>query len=328
MSTTNTHGQRGGIVVGFDGSDQARKAAGWAVGEARRRDCPVLVVQAQPVPVPAVGYAWGPLAAPAWGPVAASEWGQTNLFGDERVRQHVERELDALVEECRAGAPGLSMAATVADGQPEMVLADVAGEIEAEMVVVGTSGLGGVPRALLGSTAAGVVHNTDRPVVVVRGEETERDGPVVVGIDGTDASEPAAGFAYTFAAQNGCALHAVHAQSDFPLDVLSGLGLWDRDTDRDVADTWLVDKFLGSWRRRYPDVELSVDVVDDRPARALLDRSERARLVVVGSRGRGAVRRALLGSVSHAVLYNAACPVAVVPGAEQTSATSATGTGA
>jgi nucleotide-binding universal stress UspA family protein len=55
-----------------------------------------------------------------------------------------------------------------------------------------------------------------------------------------------------------------------------------------------------------------IECVADRPAQALLDRADNAQLLVVGSHCHGIRRRVFLGSVSHAVLYHAPCPVAVV----------------
>lgn len=319
MTTNDTNGRLGGVsgvVAGFDGSDQARKAVFWAVDEATSRDHPLLITQAHLVPVATVGHAWGPIPAPAWG-ANASLWDQAHLFDDQRVREHNERALTALAEECRARAPELTVSTVMEDGPAQVVLSATAVNVGADLLVVGASGLGALPRMLVGSTAADVVHSADRPVVVARDAPAEDDAPVVVGVDGTDASERAVGFAFDFAARHGAALTAVHARSDWPLDMLTKAGLWNRDTDR-AADTTdpLADKVLGPWQRRHPDVPVRIEFVDDRPAQALLERSERARLLVVGSRGRGAVRRVLLGSVSHAALYHASCPVAIVPSPE------------
>ena len=73
----------------------------------------------------------------------------------------------------------------------------------------------------------------------------------------------------------------------------------------------LADRLAG-WAEKYPDVTVRRLVARDRPARALVEESGRAQLVVVGSRGRGGISGLLLGSVSQALLHHAACPVAVV----------------
>ena len=69
---------------------------------------------------------------------------------------------------------------------------------------------------------------------------------------------------------------------------------------------------LAGWGEKYPDVEVRRLVTRDRPARALVEESGRAQLVVVGSRGRGNATGLLLGSVSHGVLHASHCPVAIV----------------
>jgi nucleotide-binding universal stress UspA family protein len=73
---------------------------------------------------------------------------------------------------------------------------------------------------------------------------------------------------------------------------------------------------LAGWSEKYPDVEVDRRVVLGQPVQTLVDAADGAQLLVVGSRGRGAVRSALLGSVSHGVAHLATCPVAVVHTAE------------
>lgn len=70
---------------------------------------------------------------------------------------------------------------------------------------------------------------------------------------------------------------------------------------------------LVAWREEFPDVEVSGEVVRGRPARILAGASARSDLLVVGTRGRGGFPGLRLGSVSHAMLHTAHCPVAVVP---------------
>ena len=69
---------------------------------------------------------------------------------------------------------------------------------------------------------------------------------------------------------------------------------------------------LAVWQEKYPDVPTERQVIHQRPAAALIELGHRARILVVGSRGRGGFTRLLLGSVSQAVAQHAPCPVAVV----------------
>ncbi|MFC4852777.1 universal stress protein [Actinophytocola glycyrrhizae] len=303
-----------GVVVGFDGSDRARDAVWWAADEARRRDRPLTLVRAHGAPVPTVAHAWGPVVTPG-GAAAATGLGPAELLAHDRVREHAEQELAALADECRTRVPGLAVDTEAGEGRAAAVLLAAADQRDAALLVVGATGLSALPRAVLGSTTAELVHDAGRPVVVVRGDHTGRDAdaPVVLGTGGTEAADNAVGFAFEFAARHDCPLRVVHAWSDSPLDVLATLGLWELGSDTDEVAERIDEYVLREERQRHPEVSVRVDVVHDRPARALLDQAGTARLLVVGSRGRGPVRRALLGSVSHAALYHASCPVAVVP---------------
>lgn len=139
------------------------------------------------------------------------------------------------------------------------------------------------------------------------------DARVVVGVDGSSTSARAIEFAYDFADRHACELVAVHAWSDLPMDALAPIRSWDQDreTVRRKGQQILAESLSGS-AQRYPNVAVHQVVSLDRPAHALLEQAAGATLLVVGSHGRGAIRSLLLGSVSHAVLYHAPCPVAVL----------------
>lgn len=185
---------------------------------------------------------------------------------------------------------------------------------DAELVVLGPTGVSGFTRMLIGSTAVELVRTCDKPIVIVR--ETEHDlsnaaRRVVVGADGSDTSLRAVEFAYDFATRHEADLVAVHATSDVPIDTLGG----SEDIDlEDVvsAGRELLSRSIAEHSRRYPRVRTRRVITVECPVESLLEHAEDAALLVVGSLGRGAVRRALLGSVSHAVIHRSPCPVAIL----------------
>ena len=129
-----------------------------------------------------------------------------------------------------------------------------------------------------------------------------------VGIDGSPASEAATALAFDEASRRGVELVALHAWSD--IAVFPALGMdWH---NRESQGQEVLAERLAGWQEQYPDVPVKRLLVCDRPSRWLLEESERAQLVVVGSHGRGGFRGMLLGSVSSAVAQAATVPVIVV----------------
>lgn len=214
------------------------------------------------------------------------------LLPDDARAWHCDHSLRVLADECRAAHPALDVRTTTRPGHPGQVLAVLATKMDADLVVLGSRGHGPVARLVLGSTAAELVHLLDRPVVVVRG--AAGSGPVLLGLAGTETDGQAIDFAFEFAARHGAPLQAVHG-------------------DHHVRRPDELARALAPWQERYPRVDVRTEVVGDKPAHALLERSEGARLLVVGSHHHNAAHRMLHGSISHATLYHAECPVAVVP---------------
>ena len=181
---------------------------------------------------------------------------------------------------------------------------------EAEMVVVGSRGHGAFG-SLLGSVSAGLVQHAHCPVAVIHDEDPlmphPAQAPVLVGIDGSPTSELATAIAFDEASRRQVDLIALHAWSDADLFDFPGM---DWPTMKSSEDEVLAERLAG-WQERYPDVNVHRHVVCDRPARQLIEQSEAAQLVVVGSHGRGGFAGMLLGSVSAAVVQSARMPVIV-----------------
>jgi nucleotide-binding universal stress UspA family protein len=197
----------------------------------------------------------------------------------------------------------------VVSSPPVQTLVEMSGE--ADMLVVGSSGRGKLAGGLLGSVSSGLVRQAHCPVAVIRDEDplmpNPQHAPVLLGVDGSPASEQATVIAFDEAARRGVDLMAVHAWSDVAVFQLPGLD-WSAvhaEAERSLAER------LAGWQERYPDVTVHRAVVCDRPARQLVERSQSAQLVVVGSRGRGGLAGMLLGSVSNAVVHSVRMPVIV-----------------
>ncbi|GAA2558927.1 universal stress protein [Pseudonocardia hydrocarbonoxydans] len=270
------------IVVGVDGSPEALRSVRWAVAEARRRKGLLRLVTALDL-VDGLGERYGGI-----------------------LRKQAEKSLEEAAAAATELAPEIVIEQRLSVKFPVAVL--VAESRHAGMVVVGGGDLGRIASAVAGSVAAGVVTHAACPVVVVRGEEHASPAPVVVGVDASPVGEAAIAFAFEAASARGVALSAVRTWGFPPWDVRTA-PMWEDFVDE--AERELAERLAG-WGEKYPDVRVHRLVSHSRPAHRLLELSESAQLVVVGSRGHGELAGLVLGSVSHAVVHRAACPVAVV----------------
>jgi nucleotide-binding universal stress UspA family protein len=135
---------------------------------------------------------------------------------------------------------------------------------------------------------------------------------VVVGMDGSEHAYAALAFAAEEAALRGAALRIVCAW-DFPTSMSMDMGLVPGIFEgfREEADL-IAAQSLKTVAELQPGVSAEVKVLEGHPAMVLLEQSEEATLLVVGSRGRGGLAGMLLGSVSRHVIHQASCPVTVV----------------
>ncbi|TFV61390.1 universal stress protein [Mycobacterium sp. PS03-16] len=293
-SNTTLHG----VVVGVDGSPAGKVAVNWAARDAALRGVALTMVR---VVAPSDIQMWVEVPAPP----EYMRWQQ----------QRSERDLaDArrIAERAAAGADrALTIEQKIVEGHATAVLVDMSKD--ADLVVVGSRGLGAWGKRLLGSVSTGVVHHAHCPVAVIHDQDPLMDhpdqAPVAVGVDGSEAAEKAIAVAFEEASRRGVDLVAVHAWND--LDYEFPDIAWVDHTDRGRR---IVAECLAGYAEQYPDVTVRKVLVRDRPARQLLAQSESAQLLVVGSHGRGGFAGMMLGSVSAEVVQSARMPVIVARG--------------
>jgi nucleotide-binding universal stress UspA family protein len=223
-----------------------------------------------------------------------------------------EQVLEAAAERVRELAPDLTCTLTSRMGHAAHVLAEASEG--AEVVVVGRRGLGSAASALLGSVSNRLTIQARCPVVVVGEGEHPTTGPVVVGVDGSEFGTHALRYALAEAAVRDTSVRAVAAYDVPHLAFRGDLELLARmraEVEAEAADT--IARALDEVQATAPSsVNVDQVAVEGRAAEAILGHAHDAQLIVVGSHGKGLVRRVLLGSVSRQVLNDADRPVAVV----------------
>lgn len=282
----STGGGWHGVVAGFDGTDRGRCAVRWAAARAVGHGCPLYVVSVVEL-VPPMASGWAAIMAGA--NVGERCWSEQRLLVE--------------VEACRAAFPGLEVRASLHEGHPCGRLADYADQVGADLIAVGESSRGRWSRLLLGSTADELLRRTGRLVAVVRDptpvqQATMLTGqcPVVASVEDVVGGGPVLDFAFDAAVSDDAVLTVV--------------------APRDLRGVGVVEQ-VDRWRRRFPQVPVTIDTVTGDRLPALLEAAEVARLLVVGHRPTGTFRW-LAGSVSDTVAHDAACSVVVVrPGARE-----------
>ena len=285
------------VVVGVDASLSSADAVSWAADVCERRHATLRLVHAYP-------YSAVPIQRP--GPTLADE----QRAPDPQSAML----LDDVAAALRASHPNLTVDTRPLPGSPDDVLRHESER--ARLTVIGAHGTGHISgtnrRPTLGSVASALSAVNPAPVAIIHPHHiTTGRGPVVVGVDGSPASEAAVAFAFQEAAVRQAELIAVHAwhseqagsaYPDFPTPT--------EITEIEDGEHALLSQRLAGWRQTYPDVEVHRRVIFGRSTPALLDFGQSAQLVAVGSRGRGYNSR-LLGSTSNALILQCECPVVV-----------------
>ena len=282
------------MLLATDGSDDAALAARAAVDIARKTGPELHVVH-------------------AWHSVPSTRFesyihAQLKREGREVLAEQVER----------IKGDGANVAeAHLREGPAVDEILDLAKEVGADLIVIGSRGLGPVKRVVLGSVSEGVVHHATRPVLVLRGGGWPPE-QVVIGDDNSEAAEEAGELAAVIGRLVGARVTLVRAYRKLPkMDVER------RELNARMADDELRREERKLWERATQiqeahEVRPTVRLSAGDPAARILEAAEEGdapekTLVAVGSRGLGTMRRMRLGSVSTKVLRAAKGPVLIHP---------------
>ncbi|MGW7451852.1 universal stress protein [Streptomyces sp. NPDC054787] len=285
------------LVVGIDGSPESLAAADWAAREAVRRAAALRLVHA---------WLWQPLDLP--------------LVQHRETEERRARDILKAAEADLADRyPQLVLSAQVLEEAPVPALLQ-AGK-EAGTLVLGSRGHGAVLGYLLGSYGQQVIAAAQCPVVSVREAKGAPapgagEGEVVVGQQGGVAeSGEVLRFAFEAAASRHTTLRAVRAWSLPPIYGYSPASMWvaDQFGGLEPYEKAALEQALEPWRKQYPEVQVVEHVEMGSGAEVLLSATSRAELLVVGRQVRHSGVGPRIGSVAHAALHHARCPVAVVP---------------
>ncbi|MFJ2924089.1 universal stress protein [Streptomyces massasporeus] len=308
------------IVVGVDGSAEGLAAAHWAAREAQRRGTGLSVIHVwrhHPHPAPYV-------------PIDSTE------------RDWHEQLLHEAVRSVSSAHPNLRITdRLLCDATVATLLKTAA---DADLLVLGSRGLGALGGFLTGSVSQRLVGRSPRPVVLVRAGRSAADEhlpatdgvapeeipqtpcrQVVLGLQTDCPCDELIDFAFDAARRRDTGLRVVHALRtplrpapvpSMPLvsEVSEGPPPVPRPQAQALADAErTLTAVLRPWRQKYPTVPVSGTVVEGRATAVLVEAAQDAGLLVVGRRGIEHQAGAHTGPVTHAALHHVGCPVAVVP---------------
>ncbi|MEO6653231.1 MAG: universal stress protein [Ilumatobacteraceae bacterium] len=282
------------IIVGFKGIESSSGAVQWAANEARARHAELHIVSCYEYPSIAAGVGYG------------VDYGAGATY--DVIRSTAAANAAEIRASIDASHPDVMVSVDVVPGPATMVLLD--GLDDDDVVVVGASSHDGAAAFWLGTTPRHLVHNSPCPVAVIRGS-VGGGAPdrVIVGVDGSRASGKALRWAGDEADRHGAELVVVHAW-DYPYDPTDTASVQGRDlTEIDAACT--LDRAVETARERFAAV-VTPTLVEGGPVMALLETARDGDILVLGSRGRGALRSRIFGSTANSILDAAAVPVVIV----------------
>ncbi|WP_192476946.1 universal stress protein [Arthrobacter sp. AET 35A] len=277
------------IVLGVDPSGPINGALDWAAARASRMRRPLILVHTLD------DYWVGPEYA---------------YYGDlmHHARDLLEKAADRVLER----EPAVKVSTRLLMGETANILSDLSEK--SSLVVVGTHELGQFEGNIFGTVSLHVAAAALSPVAVIPDVPPEGRSGVVVGLDGSSHSIASVAYAAAEADRLGEDLRAVYA-SESPNPRLRGAIPQDALTQRiQQEEQVILAESVGGLAEQYPDLTVHQQLeLAAPPAEALVAAASSAKLLVVGRRGRGKLKRLLLGSVTRNVLFHIKCPTIVTP---------------
>jgi nucleotide-binding universal stress UspA family protein len=269
----NTRHRR--VVAGVASADYRLPVIRWAAGEAAARGAELHLVTAVPTRAAPEQYL----------PADAAD----------AVRQEGHAHLVDAARQAEADHPGLIVTTEVAGGPPADALRNACAH--ADILVVGADDQSPFAEAITGSVPGSLLTESPCPLVVIPHAELNpvENAPVIAALDNGDTSRPALTYAFAAAHRSGRPLVLLHCGSDERADA--------SPAGRSYALTGL--------REMYPATQVTREDVAGDPTDVLAERSRRAALLVLGSRGHGRLTSTLFGSVSRTLIRRSGCPVVV-----------------
>lgn len=272
------------IAVGTNESAQSQEAVLWAARRAERAGLPLVILHVVDDRWVADPYPW---------------FGVLEEAGDQLLKTAAGR---------IRGAFPIPVTTRLLNGSVGGELARYSGKASMLVVGSGSGHLGGS----LADRALQVAASAKVPVAVVGTQDLNGRVGIVVGVDGSREATQAVAFAAAEADREGDELTVVYAVR-MP-DAVTDIGLSPASLAEMIAEEERVvlSETVAGLEQDYPDLKVRQVLDTERdPADALIQAASGARMLVVGSRGRGGFKRLLLGSTAHGVLKHLPCPTVI-----------------